>query len=46
MIKILDYEEIKKKYDEYADKLHKLIELGIISEKGDLIKRERKKLNN
>ena len=38
--KILDYEEIEKKHDEYSSKLHKLFELGLISEDGEPIKNE------
>ena len=39
----MNYEEIERKYDEYALKLHWLFELGIINEKGDLIKRQKAK---
>ena len=38
--KILEFEEIEKKHDEYADKLHKLFELGVITEEGDFIKND------
>ena len=36
--KIWNFEEIEKKHDDYAEKLHKLFELGIIIEDGDPIR--------
>ena len=42
--KILDYEEIKRKYEKYAGKLHRLLKLEIINERW--FDKKRKKLNN
>ena len=38
--KICEFEEIEKKYDYYSGKLHKLFELGIITEDGEPIKND------
>ena len=38
--KICEFEEIEKKYDNYSGKLHKLFELGIITEDGEPIKND------